>query len=163
MRSSRIVCTLILFFLGLSLQGQTLFLEMQVRGPESFSSRESDFLRATADGILETLWDAGFIVYDSGDPATPGEQIYLPNLVQTARNGGAELLLLVELMTDRPEADSTLTPHAFRYRLISVREGVPIESGTAAVANMITESEVDQESYWLTLGGMVGREVLNAQ
>lgn len=163
MRSSRIICTLVLFSLGLTLYGQTLFLEMQVRGPESFSSRESDFIRATADGIFETLWDAGFIVYDSGDPATPGEQVYLPNLVQTARNGGAELLLLVELMTDRPDAESTLTPRSFRYRLIGVREGIAIGSGTAAVANMITEAEVDEESYWLTLGRMVGREVLNAQ
>ncbi|MFP4301808.1 MAG: hypothetical protein ACOC47_08165 [Alkalispirochaetaceae bacterium] len=152
-----------LFLLGISVQAQTLLLEMQIRGAESFSSRESDFVRATADGILETFWDAGFIVYDSSDPGIPRKRTSLPNLVERARDGGAELLLLIELMTDRPDDDSPLTPHAFRYRLISVREGVPIDSGTAAVANMISESEVDEESYWLTLGGMVGREVLNAQ
>jgi hypothetical protein len=155
--------SLTLLSLGLSVHGQTLFLEMQLRGPQSWSPQESDFIRATTDGILETLWDAGFIVYDSGDPATLGERIYLPNLVETAREGGAQLLLLVELMTDRRDEKAPLTPRWFHYRLISVKEGIPLESGTAAVANMIPESEVDKEAYWLALGGMVGREVLNAQ
>lgn len=163
MRFTRIVLSLTLFSLGLSLHGQTLFLEMQLRGPDRLSSQESDFIRATTDGILEAFWDAGYIVYDSGDPATLGEQIYLPNLVETARSGGAQLLLLVELTTDRRDEEAPLTPRSFRYRLISVQEGTPIESGTAAVANMIPEDEMDKEAYWLSLGGMVGREVLNAQ
>lgn len=163
MRLTRILLSLTLLSLGLSAHGQTLFLEMQLRGPESLSSQESDFIRATTDGILETLWDAGYIVYDSGDPAALGEHVYLPNLVESAREGGAQLLLLIELMTDRRGGEAPLTPHSFRYSLISVQEGIPLESGTAVVANMLPGDEVEKEAYWLSLGGVVGREVLNAQ
>lgn len=163
MRSTRMITGLTLLLLGATLSAQTLFVEMQVQGPDRFSPRESDFIRATTDGLLETLWDAGYIVYDSGDPAGAFTAAYLPNLLDSARRGGAQLLLLVELETDRSTAEAPLTPRSFRYRLISVEEGVPLESGTAAVAGLLEEEEVSRESYWISLGGVVGREVLNAQ
>mgnify|MGYP006273208599 CR=1 FL=1 len=162
MRSTRLTIGLTLLLLGSTITAQTLYVEMQVRGTEGFSPRESDFIRATTDGLLETLWDAGYIVFDSGDPAAAQREGYLPNLLESARQGGAQLLLVVELETDRVGAQAPLTPRSFRYRLISVERGVPVESGTAAVAGLVDGDEVYRESYWITLGGAVGREVLNA-
>lgn len=163
MRFTRILLSVLFMALGASVYGQTLYLEMQVQGAESLSSREAGFLRAAADGLLDALWEAGYIAYDAGDSAWIGEERYLPNLLETAREGGAQLLLLVELKTDRSTGAEVLAPRSVRYRLVSVAEGVPVESGTAAAAGLIPDAEVDQKAYWTALGSLVGQEVLNAQ
>lgn len=159
----RFILLLSMVSLAPALFAQTLYVEMQIRGTDTLSPRESRFVRATTDGLLDTLWEAGYIVYDSGDPADLGDHTLLPNLLESARSGGAQLLLLVELETDRPGSEAPLTPRTFRYRLMDVSRGAPLGSGTAAVPELISENEVDRESYWLTLGGAVGREVLHAR
>ena len=162
MRCSRKVAFLTFFALSAALYGQTVYVEMAIRGPERLSTRENGFIRATADGLLETLWEAGFIVYDSGDPASR-RQTHLPNVMKSARDGGAQLLLLVELETVRGGAADSLTATSFNYRLMSVRDGSPVESGTAQVAGLLEPALADREVYWTDHRGGVEKEELHAQ
>ena len=87
---------------------------------------------ALEDGVMETLFDAGHIVFNAG-VIESNEKLKIPSerlSMRLAKSGGAYFLLEIDFsFNDRADEEAPLTPREANYRLYSVLDGGLLTQG----------------------------------
>ncbi len=87
---------------------------------------------ALEDGVMETLFDAGHIVFNAG-VVVSNEKLDIPSerlSMRLAKSGGAYFLLEIDFSLNAPVSEEeALTPREASYRLYSVLDGGLLTQG----------------------------------
>lgn len=138
----------VIFFAAAPLFSETVFLYTVSEGTEDTLKSSVPYLE---DGIFETLFDAGHIVFNDSSTrpvAERGLETYKePEDILTAKAGGASFLMEIYLHY-RVEDDKEIPTYA-DYRLFNVVSGKLLADGTTRVVSS-GEDESEEEKLEAT-------------
>lgn len=104
------VCLFLCLFL-FPLSGETVMV--------SLKGSHLPVLSAIEGGVMEVLFDAGFIVFNGAFHTTTTTEVYPPlEDFKAAREGGATLLMAVEVTLQTPSPQDPALPVALHYWLL---------------------------------------------
>jgi hypothetical protein len=120
-------------------------------------------LTAVEDGIMETFFDAGHIVFNLGDyEHFDGADIQRRYTVRAAaREGGASYVVQLALLFER-DGDSSVRPLQVEYELWEVGTGERIAAGTRSAPFEFGSRGSERGSRSAALGRRVATELLSA-
>jgi hypothetical protein len=143
-----------LFCSGVLLQAETvLIFTRNSLNPEREAVAELQ--SAVEDGVMETFFDAGHIVFNAGI-VTDNNSLDVPSerlSLRMAKSGGA--LYLLEIDLEYLEMEETVAVRDAEYRFYNVLSGAELSSGSLSPEDVTPESGTPQATICSSMGAAI--------
>ena len=118
---------------------------------------------ALEDGVMETFFDAGHIVFNAGVVTenkkldTPSERLSF----RMAKNGGALFLLEIDLSYDDPrDSEKKPTMSAVQYRFYNVETGDLLTEGSLGPEDIKNDPAASEDDICIAMGESIASGAL---
>ena len=110
---------------------------------------------AVEDGVMETFFDAGHIVFNAGI-VTDNDSLDVPSerlSLRLAKSGGA--LYLLEIDLEYLEVEESVAVRGAEYRFYNVLSGAELTSGSLSPDEISTESDTPHATVCSSMGAAI--------
>lgn len=139
----RVILMLVFSLLPGMLFAETVMLFTRMHPAESQRGANYERFVAVEDGVEDQFFSAGHIIFDAGLPRAIEHQRAQTVRTdtwarQTAKAGGANFLLIVNLEFPNPQKALPL-PRTASYRFISLKDGMTLAHGSVDTSAIVTD------------------------
>ena len=136
---------------------------------ESCNGEHGFFLTKAREGVFDSLFNAGHIVFDDSSDTGTGTRLVTLDVavpLATARNGGADVLLTISIESKANKIPTGKAGERIAsrcsYALFEVGSGRKLAQGERELSNLGKEAVMDRNELGRSLGHDIGKEIERA-